>query len=73
MKTPEELAEDIREIVEAELVALKGIQGALGLGEEGLKRLAQCSLILYRIRTPLGGSDPEMPSDKVLMKGGPIE
>ncbi len=72
--TIDEITEDIRTLVQEELAALKRLGAGMGIGEDGLKRLALCSLILFRTRAPVGGKDPEMPSNETLMKhGGPIE
>lgn len=69
MTTPDGLAEQIKDLVEAELTALKALGTGMGIGEDGLKRLALCSLILYRIRTP-EAVKPKEPTNEDLMKGG---
>lgn len=75
MSTPEELVEQIKEIVSEELAAIKRISTGMGIGEDGLKRLALCSLILYRVRSPLpsGTTPTKEPTNDELMKGGPID
>jgi hypothetical protein len=69
--TPEDLTEQIKDLVSAELTALKSISSGMGIGEDGLKRLALCSLILYRIRTPPEGPKKEITNEE-LMKGGTL-
>lgn len=70
--TPEELTEQIKDLVSAELTALKAVSSGMGIGEDGLKRLALCSLILYRIRTPPEATKTKEPTNEELMRGGPI-
>jgi hypothetical protein len=72
MTTPDALAEQIKDLVESELKALKSLGSGMGIGEDGLKRLALCSLILYRIRNPSTITQKEFTNEE-LMKGGPIE
>ena len=60
----DKIAERIRSLVERELEMLE--QMTIGLGEDGLDRLAKCALVLQRIR-PAAGANGTGYSDKELM------
>lgn len=73
----DKITDRIRRLVELELTSLEAVGGLIGLGEDGLKRLTQCALILQRIRQPFSVSSEGKIigySDKQLMeKAGVID
>ncbi len=67
------IVDRIRRLVEVELDSLE--QMTLGLGEDGLKRLVQCALIMQRIRQPFVPHGTDKPTTEKIMQaaGGTIE